>query len=92
MIRRIDLRGVDRSAAVDPGQLPRAAFDVEAALDAVRPICADVARRGLDAVRDATARFDGVEQDELGIWSAPGGAFVAWFKDPDGNTLSLTQF
>ncbi len=37
-------------------------------------------------------RFDGVPQDELGIWSAPGGALVAWFKDPDGNVLSLTQF
>ena len=37
-------------------------------------------------------RFDGVEQDELGIWRSPGGARVAWFKDPDGNTLSLTQF
>jgi predicted enzyme related to lactoylglutathione lyase len=37
-------------------------------------------------------RLDGVEQDELGIWSSPGGALVAWFKDADGNTLSLTQF
>ena len=36
-------------------------------------------------------RFDGLEQDELGIWSAPGGAKVAWFRDPDGNTLSVTQ-
>lgn len=32
------------------------------------------------------------EQDELGIWAAPNGVKVAWFKDPDGNTLSLTQF
>ena len=31
-------------------------------------------------------------QDELGIWTAPGGAKVAWFKDPDGNILSLTEF
>jgi catechol 2,3-dioxygenase-like lactoylglutathione lyase family enzyme len=30
-------------------------------------------------------------QDERGIWSAPGGAKVAWFKDPDGNLLSLSQ-
>ena len=30
-------------------------------------------------------------QDEDGIWSAPGGDKVAWFKDPDGNTLSLSQ-
>ena len=31
-------------------------------------------------------------QDELGIWTAPGGTRVAWFKDPDGNLLSVTQF
>ncbi len=30
-------------------------------------------------------------QDERGIWSAPGGAKVAWFKDPDGNVLSVSQ-
>lgn len=34
----------------------------------------------------------GFPQDDLGIWAAPGGAKIAWFKDPDGNTLSLTQF
>ena len=32
------------------------------------------------------------DQDELGIWTAPGGARVARFKDPDANTLSVTQF
>jgi catechol 2,3-dioxygenase-like lactoylglutathione lyase family enzyme len=33
-----------------------------------------------------------MQQDELGIWNAPGGgARVAWFKDPDGNTLSVSQ-
>ncbi len=38
-------------------------------------------------------RFEGLKpQDELGIWTAPGGARVAWFKDPDGNLLSITQF
>jgi catechol 2,3-dioxygenase-like lactoylglutathione lyase family enzyme len=30
-------------------------------------------------------------QDAEGIWTAPGGAKIAWFKDPDGNILSLTQ-
>jgi hypothetical protein len=30
-------------------------------------------------------------QDERGIWSAPGGDKVGWFKDPDGNTLSISQ-
>jgi len=37
-------------------------------------------------------RFHGMEQDDLGIWEAPGGDLVAWFRDPTGNTLSLTQF
>ena len=32
-----------------------------------------------------------MQQDELGIWTAPGGTKVAWFKDPDGNTLSVSQ-
>lgn len=31
-------------------------------------------------------------QDEQGVWYSPSGARVAWFKDPDGNVLSLTQF
>jgi catechol 2,3-dioxygenase-like lactoylglutathione lyase family enzyme len=37
-------------------------------------------------------RFEGMTQDDLGIWVSPGGARVCWFKDPDGNVLSLTQF
>jgi len=37
------------------------------------------------------SRFEGVEQDEAGVWTAPGGARIAWFHDPDGNILSLTQ-
>ena len=36
-------------------------------------------------------KYPFLEQDELGIWSAPGGTKVAWFKDPDGNILSLTE-
>lgn len=36
-------------------------------------------------------RPDGIEQDEFGVWTAPGGARVAWFSDPDGNVLSLTE-
>ena len=35
-------------------------------------------------------RFPGMEQDEQGIWRAPGRARVAWFKDPDGNVLSIS--
>jgi catechol 2,3-dioxygenase-like lactoylglutathione lyase family enzyme len=35
--------------------------------------------------------YKGMNQDELGIWSSPSGAKVAWFKDPDGNTLSVSE-
>jgi catechol 2,3-dioxygenase-like lactoylglutathione lyase family enzyme len=37
-------------------------------------------------------RFEGLDQDKSGIWTSPAGGKIAWFKDPDGNTLSLTQF
>jgi catechol 2,3-dioxygenase-like lactoylglutathione lyase family enzyme len=36
-------------------------------------------------------RYDGVDQDPAGVWTAPSGARIAWFRDPDGNVLSLTQ-
>jgi len=36
-------------------------------------------------------RYAGLPQDEHGIWRTPAGAAVAWFRDPDGNTLSLTE-
>jgi catechol 2,3-dioxygenase-like lactoylglutathione lyase family enzyme len=36
-------------------------------------------------------RYAFMEQDASGVWTAPGGARVAWFKDPDGNTLSIAQ-
>jgi catechol 2,3-dioxygenase-like lactoylglutathione lyase family enzyme len=49
------------------------------------------------AVKDLIAagvsfeRFAGMPQDMLGIWTAPTGARVAWFKDPDGNLLSISE-
>jgi catechol 2,3-dioxygenase-like lactoylglutathione lyase family enzyme len=50
-----------------------------------------------DAVKDLAAagiqfeRFPQMPQDDLGIWTTPTGAKVAWFKDPDGNILSLSE-
>jgi hypothetical protein len=54
------------------------------------PAIEDVVRH-LGEQSVAFERFPGMEQDELGIWSTPGGERVAWFKDPDGNLLSPTQ-
>ena len=39
----------------------------------------------------ALERFSFLQQDELGVWAAPGGDKVAWFKDPDGNMLSISE-
>lgn len=36
-------------------------------------------------------RYDGMDQDASGVWTSPSGAKVAWFHDPDGNVLSVTQ-
>lgn len=36
-------------------------------------------------------RYKGMDQNEAGIWRTPDGSQVAWFEDPDGNTLSITE-
>ena len=54
--------------------------DVNAVLDALT-------QRGV-----STERYPGLQQDARGIWTAPSGARVAWFKDPDGNLLSVAQY
>jgi catechol 2,3-dioxygenase-like lactoylglutathione lyase family enzyme len=48
--------------------------------------------RGLTAKGVAFLRYAGMDQDESGVWTTPGGDQVAWFADPGGNVLSLTQF
>ncbi len=53
----------------------------------ITAVVRELAARGVTVLR-----FDGMHQDEDGIWTTPGGDRVAWFADPDGNTLSLTQF
>lgn len=47
--------------------------------------------KGLNKKAVQFERFPGMEQDQLGVWSSPSGAKVAWFKDPEGNVLSVTQ-
>ena len=52
----------------------------------IRPAAQQLQSKGIQF-----ERFEGMTQDELGIWLSPSGAKVCWFKDPDGNILSLTQ-
>lgn len=67
MIRRIDLRGVRDDARDLRTAVPRADYDVEAALHVVRPICEDVRVRGVQAIVEATARFDRVAQTNIAV-------------------------
>jgi histidinol dehydrogenase len=72
MIRRVDLRG---AAAPSPNYgapdyrtlVPRAEFDVDAALEVVRPICDDVRERGEAAILEYSAQFDGVDQTSIAV-------------------------
>ena len=47
--------------------------------------------RQLEAAGVKFERYSFVQQDELGIWTAPDGTKVAWFLDPDGNNLGISQ-
>jgi histidinol dehydrogenase len=67
MIQRIDLRGADRSGVDYRAAVPRADFDVEAAVPAVHAICEAVRTRGLDAIREYGERFDGVSVDDIRV-------------------------
>ncbi|MFT4287297.1 histidinol dehydrogenase [Nocardioides sp.] len=70
MIRRIDLRGTasDAAAPVDyRAAVPRAEFDIEAATHVVQPIIDAVRDRGVEAVLEFNARFDGVQQSEIAV-------------------------
>ncbi len=56
------------------------------AVDDIRRAMADLVARGVHF-----ERYPQLPQDDDGVWELPGGVKVAWFKDPDGNTLSLTE-
>src|SRR3954466_16423179 len=67
MIQRIDLRGADRTTVDYRAAVPRADFDVEAAVPAVHAICEAVRTRGLDAIREYGERFDGVRVEDIRV-------------------------
>ncbi|MGO1858416.1 histidinol dehydrogenase [Ancrocorticia populi] len=67
MLQRIDLRGVSVSRSVLADKLPRAAFNIEHALDVVRPLIEDVRERGGAALRDSAEKFDNVRPAALRV-------------------------
>jgi catechol 2,3-dioxygenase-like lactoylglutathione lyase family enzyme len=74
---------VQKTAEVMPHPYTSLGFEVDDIVAAVRRL----KDRGVEF-----EVFGFLQQDELGIWSPEGVTKVAWFKDPDGNLLSLTQF
>jgi catechol 2,3-dioxygenase-like lactoylglutathione lyase family enzyme len=57
------------------------------AVGAISATMAGLAARGVEFLR-----YEGMDQDPAGVWITPSGDRIAWFRDPDGNVLSLTQF
>ncbi|CCI53850.1 histidinol dehydrogenase [Nostocoides jenkinsii] len=67
MLQRLDLRGRTLSLRELRDGLPRAQFDVDAALSDVEPICDEVRRGGAEALRELAERFDGVRPEHLRV-------------------------
>ena len=68
MLARIDLRGSALPGSRElAGLLPRAATDIDSVLATVRPLCEDVRLRGAQAVREITARLDGVDLEDFAV-------------------------
>ncbi len=68
MLSRIDLRGSALPGVRElSGLLPRAATDIDSVLTTVRPLCEDVRVRGAQAVREITARLDGVDLEDFAV-------------------------
>jgi len=80
VLRRLDLRAGVPSGSEVRRLVPRAALDVDAAVEMVRPVCADVRERGDVAVIDATERFDGVRPAAVRV---PGDALAAALEELD---------
>lgn len=53
----------------------------------IRDVVSELTKRGVEFLR---LNMEWIKQDDLGIWNSPDGK-VAWFKDPDGNTLSVSE-
>ncbi len=70
---------VEQRAAAPYTVLGWQVSDIEATVD-------DLVARGV-----TFTRYDGMDQDDRGVWTAPGGDRIGWFTDPDGNVLSLQQ-
>lgn len=82
-----DVNGTMLRVTAVPGLSPAGHTVLGWAVPDIRSVVDSLVERGVEFTR-----YDGMEQDDAGIWRTPGGDLVVWFTDPDGNTLSITQF
>src|SRR5262245_13888217 len=82
-----DAGGTMLRVAIVPELLPAGYTVLGWIVSDIRRFAQALEKRGV-----SMRRYRGMEQDGDGIWTSPSGAKVAWFEDPDGNTLSLTEF
>jgi len=82
-----DVNGSDLRVSPVPSTQPTAHTVVGFAVDGLESIVTELGRRGV-----TWERFSGIPHDERGIVVTPDGVKVVWFRDPDGNLLSIVQF
>ena len=70
-----------------PSTQPSAHTVLGFAVTDIASVAAGLGERGV-----ATERFAGFDHDARGVWTAPDGTKVVWFRDPDGNLLSAVQY
>ena len=83
---RFDCRGTTLRISIAPEVTPAKYTVLGWAVKDIRASLAALASAGVKF-----ERFGFFKQDELGVWTAPNGDQVAWFKDPEGNLLSIAQ-
>jgi catechol 2,3-dioxygenase-like lactoylglutathione lyase family enzyme len=82
-----DAHGTMLRVTAVPAVVPTAYTVLGWRVTGIEAAARDLAARGVVFIR-----YDSMDQDSNGIWTTPGGDKVAWFADPDGNILSLTEF
>jgi catechol 2,3-dioxygenase-like lactoylglutathione lyase family enzyme len=82
-----DAHGTMLRVTAVPAVVPAAYTVLGWRVTGIEAAASDLAARGVVFIR-----YDSMDQDSNGIWTTPGGDKVAWFADPDGNILSLTEF
>jgi catechol 2,3-dioxygenase-like lactoylglutathione lyase family enzyme len=82
-----DVNGSDLRVSPVPSTLPTAHTVMGFAVDHLDGILGELGKRGV-----TWEHFPGFPHDERGVVITPDGAKVVWFRDPDGNLLSIVQF